>query len=99
MTEPREQLMCAGGPLHGCRLSVPEGLQWFTLNRSIDVPQVTGGQENPVLPLESITELTDQWFGTWSNDGPQLAADVIAVYARKTFITGEHGPISVFAVR
>jgi hypothetical protein len=53
--EPRETLLCIGGPLSTKRLSVPAGLQRFTLEKACAVEN-TGG----FIALESLRQVVGE---------------------------------------
>ena len=89
----RETLACQGGPLNRLRVSVPQGLRWFTLeNHSIQDTSLPPS-EDAVIHLESIEQIVD--FSTQMELGESQATADLPAYVRKQFVSGEKGLINV----
>ena len=86
----RETLMCIGGPLSTKRLSVPLGLQWFSVPKEATIGAAGAGG---VWEFESIV-------GTGSSVEGMLDESALpedsAVYVRTRFVSGEKGLAEVF---
>ena len=90
--------MCAGGPLHGRRLSVPTGLQWFEFDDANLPFREPSGDKSKVIPIEQLTQAVSASNSDPCKIPPANRTTAI-VYSRRSFITGEKGMIEVFGLR
>ena len=95
LTDQREILVCIGGPLNARRLSIPMGIESFTLStRDIDIENAAISDEGVILfeTLNEVSNFSTSIAKTSSNPLPKTN-----IYVRKQFITGEKGSRHVFS--
>ncbi len=94
-TGQREILVCIGGPLNARRLSIPMGIEWFTLStRNIEIENAPVSDDGVIL-FETLNEVSN--FSTSNAKTSSNPLPKTNIYVRKQLITGEKGSRHIFS--